>query len=134
MAPMSANLDLIKSFYAAVSQGDVPTVLGALDPAIQWREADNFLYARDTPYVGPEEVLTNVFVPIATQWNMSVTVDQFIDAGDTIVALGHYRGTYKANGAKVDAQLVHVLQIANGKIVRFQQYTDTYQFKQAVAA
>ena len=57
------NADLMKSLYAAFGRGDVPTVLGAMDPAIVWNEAEGFPYADKNPYVGPQAVLEGVFMP-----------------------------------------------------------------------
>ncbi len=60
------------------------------------------------------------------------TPEEIVDGGDTIVALGRYRGTYKATGARVDATFVHVMKFKNGKVVKFRQHTDTLQFQNAV--
>jgi ketosteroid isomerase-like protein len=132
--PTPTNIEVVQSMYAAFARGDVSAVLSALDPAVEWSEAENFLYAKETPYVGHQEVLMNVFAPIAMEWDhMAVVPDQFVDGGDTIVVFGHYRGAYKATGARVDAQFAHVFQVHNGLVVRFQQFTDTFQFKEAVS-
>ena len=56
-----------------------------------------------------------------------------LDAGDTAIGHGHYSGTYKPTGKPVRAQFAHFFTFRDGKIVKFQQYTDTAQFKQAVA-
>lgn len=129
---MSNNLELVQSIYQAFARGDVPAVLGALDPAIEWREADNFIYAGGNPYIGPQAVLSGVFMPLVADWaGFSVTPEQFIDGGDTIVVLGRYRGTNKTTGASLNAQFAHVLYVQGGKVVRFQQYTDTLQAKEA---
>jgi hypothetical protein len=39
------NVGLIKALYEVFGRGDVPAVLGAMDPAIVWNEAENFPYA-----------------------------------------------------------------------------------------
>ena len=59
---------------------------------------------------------------------------QVLDAGDTIIALGRYKGTYKATGKPQNTQLVHVWRIANGKAVRFQQFADTLHVARVIAA
>lgn len=46
---MGKNGDIMKALYHAFGQGDVPAVLAAFDPAIQWREAESFLYADGNP-------------------------------------------------------------------------------------
>lgn len=120
--------------YAAFGKGDIPTVLAALDPQVEWWEAENFIYADGNPYVGPETVLTGVFMRIASDWDgFAVTPKEVLDAGDTAVGQGIYSGTHKQTGKQVRAQFAHFFTFRDGKIVKFQQYTDTAQFKQVVA-
>jgi hypothetical protein len=42
--------------------------------------------------------------------------------------LGRYGGTLKASGATLDSQYCHVYRFRGGKVVSFQQYTDTSQW------
>ena len=99
-----------------------------MSPDIVWNEAENFPYADRNPYLGPEAILTGVFGRIGTDWEGFAPVpEEFLDAGDTVVVLGRYRGTYKATGRTLDAQFVHVWRVEDGKAVAFQQYTDTLQ-------
>jgi ketosteroid isomerase-like protein len=44
---------------------------------------------------------------------------------------GRYKGVVLATGKELDVQVSDVWDIANGKAVKFQQYTDTWQFAQA---
>ena len=123
---MSANVDLIRAIYDAFAAGDVPGVLGRMGPAIEWNEAENFPYADNSPYIGPEAVAQGVFMRCATEWDgFGVQVDDIVDAGDTVVAFGRYLGTYKATGKPQNTQMAHVWRIADGRAVWFQQYADT---------
>jgi len=122
------NVDLIRNLYAAFATGDAPTVLAAMDPAIVWKEAENFPYADHGPYVGPAAVAEGVFFRLATEWDrFEALPSTFHDAGDTVVVLGRYKGTYKATGASLDAQFAHIWGLRGGKIATFDQYTDTAQ-------
>jgi ketosteroid isomerase-like protein len=130
---MAQNSKIIEDLYAAFGRGDIPFVLGALDPKIVWNEAENFIYAGGNPYVGTDAVLGGVFGRLGTEWDgFSAVAHEIVDGGDTVVAFGRYGGVYKATGAKVDAQFVHVFKFKDGKVASFQQYTDTAQFKDAV--
>jgi hypothetical protein len=125
---MSANLDLIKGLYEAFAAGDVPAVLARMSPDIVWNEAENFPYADGNPYRGPEAILTGVFARLGSEWeSFSAIPEEYLDAGDTIVVLGRYRGTCRATGRALDAQLAHVWRVEDGKAASFQQYTDTLQ-------
>jgi ketosteroid isomerase-like protein len=120
--------------YEAFARGDVPAVLAQLDPQVVWNEAENFIYADRNPYLGPQAVLEGVFARVGGEWDgFTATPEHIHDAGDTVVARGRYRGKYKTTGAAIDAQFAHVFDFRNGKIVRFQQYTDTLQVKEAVS-
>lgn len=131
---MGQNSQTVESFYAAMGRGDIPTAIGTLDAQIVWREAENFVYADHSPYVGVDAVLSGLFARLGGEWdNFSAVPEQIVDGGDTVVALGRYGGVYKATGAKVNAQFVHVFRFKNGKVAEFQQYTDTAQFKDVVA-
>ncbi len=108
-------------------------VIGILDPQIVWNEAENFVYADKSPYIGVDAVLERPFCPAGSGWDgFSAVPHEIVDGGETVVALGRYGGVYKATGVKVNAQFVHVFKFKDGKIAAFQQYTDTAQFKDAV--
>jgi ketosteroid isomerase-like protein len=125
------NVALIQAIYGAFGTGDVPGVVSRMSPDIVWNEAENFIYADRNPYLGPEAILTGVFARLGTDWEGFAAVpDEFLDAGDTVVVLGRYQGSYKATGRALDAQLVHVWRVEDGKAVAFQQYTDTLQAAQ----
>jgi ketosteroid isomerase-like protein len=127
------NLNIVQGMYDAFGTGDIAGVIAALHPQIEWLEAESFIYADGNPYIGPNAVLEGVFTRIGTEWdNFTVSPKEILDAGETIVGHGYYSGTYKKTGKQVRAQFAHLFTFRDGKIVKFQQYTDTAQFSQAV--
>ncbi|GMV06310.1 MAG: hypothetical protein AMXMBFR53_25860 [Gemmatimonadota bacterium] len=130
---MTAPVDLIRGLYDAFGRGDVPAVLGAMAPDIEWNEAENFPYADGNPYRGPGAVAEGVFMRLVADFDgFTVTPETFLDAGDTVVAMGRYTGTAKGTGTALDAQFAHVWWVADGRVARFQQYTDTLQANRVV--
>lgn len=130
-----SGVDVVRGIYDAFGAGDVPGVLGRMSPEIVWNEAENFPYADGNPYVGPEAVLNGVFARCIGEWDgFGVEVDEILDAGETVVALGHYVGTFKETGREQRTQLVHVWRVEDGKVVRFQQYADTLQVARVTGA
>ena len=128
---LSGNAEIMHGLYAAFANGDMPHVLGAFDQDIHWTEAEGFPYGG--MYVGPEAVLTNVFAKLGSEWDgFSAVPKSFVSEGDTVVALGQYSGVYKATGRRFSAPFAHVWSLRDGKIVRFQQYTDTALAQAAV--
>lgn len=121
---MNPNTGLARAVYAAFAKGDIPSVLGALAPDVHWTEAEGGPYGGVS--IGPEGVLEKVFMPIGAQWDgFTVVPAEFIADGATVVALGEYSGTYKATGKSFKAPFAHVWKFRDGKVISFQQYTDT---------
>ncbi len=126
------NVALIQGIYEAFAAGDVPTVLGAMSPTIEWLEAENFIYADGNPYIGPEAVLNGVFMRCVTEWEgFTVTPEAFHDAGDTVIVTGRYTGRNNATGKPLNAQMAHFWTLQDGKVVRYRQLADTLQTFQA---
>ena len=129
------NVAVVRGIYEAFGAGDIGGVVGLMSPDIVWNEAENFLYADHNPYVGPDAILTGVFGRIGGEWDdFAATPGELLDAGDTVIMLGRYSGTFKATGKAVHAQAVHVWRVHDGRATQFQQYTDTLQFARAAGA
>ena len=130
---MGANADIVTGIYTAFAKGDVPAVLGTFAAGIVWNEAEGYRFAIGNPYVGPNTILMNVFMPLVTQVDgFTVTPSNVIDGGDHLAVEGRYTGTVKATGVRLDAQFMHVFELRGGRVVRFQQYTDTAQWSKAL--
>ena len=128
------SVEVIRGIYDSFGKGDVPAILGQMDQQIEWNEAENFIYADRNPYVGPQAILEGVFMRFGTEWlGFTVNPEEWLDAGNHVVVLGTYAGKNKETGKEVRAQFAHVWGVRGGRVVRFQQYTDTKQFADAVA-
>lgn len=129
---MSENGNIVRGIYGAFGRGDLPGVLGVFDPAIQWREAESVRYADGNPYQSPQAVAEGVFQRLVSEVdNFTVLPENFIEGADSVVVEGRYQGTFKATGRLLDAQFAHVWRLRDGKVVRFQQYTDTRKWGEA---
>jgi ketosteroid isomerase-like protein len=123
-----SNVAVVERVYAAFARGDGAAVMASMDPGIVWNEAENFPYADRNPYVGPAAVAEGIFFRLGTEWDGFQAVPaEFLDAGDTVVVKGRYRGTHRATNGLLDAQFAHFWSLRDGKVVAFQQYTDTAQ-------
>jgi ketosteroid isomerase-like protein len=127
------SVEVIRGVYDSFGKGDVPAVLGQMDQQIEWNEAENFIYADRNPYLGPQAILEGVFMRFGTEWlGFTVIPEEWLDAGNHVVVLGTYAGKHKETGKEVRAQFAHVWGVRGGRVVRFQQYTDTKQWADAV--
>jgi ketosteroid isomerase-like protein len=128
----AANVDVVRSFYENVEGGRLPDALDLLAADVAWTEMAGFPYAGT--YHGPDGVRDNVFARFPVEWaSFTFDLDEILDAGDTIVGVGAYSGTYKATGKSMTARVVHVFRLRDGKIAGFEQFADTRKVGEVLA-
>jgi uncharacterized protein len=130
------NVQILKGVYEAAERDDIPSVLAAFDPGIEWREAEGHPYQPDgTAWVGVDTVRRNLFMNLDAEWDgFTVSPVEFHDAGDTVVVECRYSGVHNTTGKTLDAQACHVWKLSDGKVTSFQQYVDTAQLQDVMGA
>jgi ketosteroid isomerase-like protein len=131
-----SNLDVVKGLYAAFARGDIPAVLGAMDPLIAWREAEGNPYEPSgKAWIGHDVIMQKLFMRIGAEWEyFRVIPHTFHMAGDAVIAELRYEGKYTSTGKTLDAQACHVITVRDGKVTAFQQYVDTAQVQDVLGA
>ena len=127
------NVNIMRQGYDAFNRGDIETVMGLMDPDIEWQEPDvEGLPDRGTHH-GSEAVANEVFGAVAEHWDEFQAVpEEFLDAGERVIVLGHFRVRGKATGRTVDAPYAHVWTLRDGKVVQHRNYVDTATFLQSL--
>jgi ketosteroid isomerase-like protein len=134
--PDSRNVESVKALYAAFARGDIPAVLGAMDPAIEWREAEGNPYEPSgSAWIGPDTIMQKLLTRIGAEWDYFRVVPRtFHDAGSVVVVELRYEGKYKSTGKSLDAQACHIISLRDGRITAFQQFVDTAQVQDVLGA
>lgn len=71
-------------------------------------------------------MIDNVFKVLGSAWeNYRFVLDHLVDGGDVIVGIGTYSGSYRATGKPMQARVAHVWRLESGKVIKFEQFTDT---------
>jgi ketosteroid isomerase-like protein/ribosomal protein L40E len=118
------NLVIVQSLYEAFAEQDREQILALFDPGIEWIQNEGL--PGGGRFVGAETVMSDVFGRLSQAWEgWGAKVDRWLDAGDSVVALGRYQGTNRATGLSMTAAFAHVLWLREGRVVRFEQYADT---------
>jgi sugar lactone lactonase YvrE len=117
---------VVESVYTLFAAGDVPGFAALMAPDIVWNEADGNPYADLNPYIGPEAVLSGLFARLLTDWDdFTATPNGLVVEGDRVVVFGRYGQTWKPTGEVLHIPFVHSWTVQEGRLVAFQQYTDT---------
>ena len=131
---LNSNMTVIDGLYKAFAVGDIPAVLGGLDPNVVWNEAEGNKYADGNPYKGPEAVLNGVFGRILAEheyFNLD-EIELHEMSNNKVLATLRYKAKLK-NGNEYNAQVAHFWTLKNGKVIAFQQYVDTKKLNDALS-
>ena len=127
-----SNAAIVRELYAAFARGDVPVVLEALDPQVEWHVPSGPPYAG--VYQSPQAAAEQVFGRLVQEWDeWQMSVDQVLNAGEHVVVLETETGAYHKTGRRARAIAAHVLRLRNGTVVTFTEYVDTHEAAKAVA-
>ena len=126
-----SGIDVVQELYRVALSDQEDTIVQLVTPDIVWESLESFPHGGI--YAGIPAIFGQFLPKLQADFHdWHAKPDEFIDAGDTIVALGHYSGTLKTTGVHIVAPFCHIWTLKNGKIARLRQFTDTATFAQAM--
>lgn len=128
------NLAIVQSAYAAFGRADIPAVLAALDPSVEWEAVIGADPLR-VPTAGVRKGVAAVG-EFFQALGRTMTFDkfeprEFIAQGDQVACIGYYDARVRETGGRMESSWVMVFTIRNGKIVRFREWSDSAQLNRA---
>lgn len=121
---MRTTYELVRDHYSANDRRDLSGMIADFAPDISWTEMDGFPCAGT--YVGADAIVEGVFKALGEMFDdYTFTLERLLDAGDEAVGIGNYTATAKSSGKSMNVRVVHVWGGSDGKIRRFEQFTDT---------
>lgn len=120
------NIKIVQDLYAAFSRRDVEAILKVLSPEVEWGEPANpYNPAAGTRY-GHEGFLQWLEVGRQTEEILTLEPQQFLTGTDTVAVIGYTKCRAKTTGKIYETDFVHLINLKDGKVVRFQEFFDTY--------
>ena len=115
------NVEIVRRIYAAVSEGDAPTVLATYDPEVEWdfsRSPFATVFNRRI-YRGHEGMRDLARERHREAWeDIADDLDELIDAGEHVICVVTSRGRGRLSGAEVGRKHAAVWTIRDGKVTR----------------
>jgi uncharacterized protein len=111
------NVEVVRRAFEAYERGDVEAMLEEVDEEVQWKQIEE-----PAPVYGRDGVREAVQRWDETWDNLRAEVDEYIDAGDCVIALIRFRGLGRASGVPVEMASYHVFTVRNGKVARMFEY------------
>ena len=121
------NIGIAKQAYANFKSGDIASLLGMLSDDVQWTLPE----IENVPFAGKRRgraAVADFFAGIAaTQDVVAFEPLDFIAQNEKVVVQGRYTWRHRESGKDYSGEWAHVFTVRDGKVVAFQEYTDTAQ-------
>ena len=102
------SIAVVRAVYDAFATKDIPRIISLFSPDVELAQSTEVPWGGE--YHGHEGALK--FFGILTQTIKTVvSIERYIDAGDTVIAIGWTRGTVNATGARIEVPIAHVWTI-----------------------
>ena len=112
------NVEIVRRSFAAYRHGDLEAALAQAHPEIVWNPAE------ETPMRGLDAVRAYLGRWEREWEELETTPEEFIDAGDQVVALVHFQGRGRESGVEVDARTYAVYTLRDGKMISMEEFTE----------
>ena len=123
--------ETVRALYDAFRDKDEAALRSVLADDVAWNQCDGM--PGGAKRRGADDVVEGVFHGLAKTWrDFGAPIDEILEAGDRVIALGHYRGVHSETERAMRADFAHVYRVEQGRIVRFDQIADTWPMVAAI--
>jgi ketosteroid isomerase-like protein len=126
MTDFKSGSDVVGAFFAALGGGDFPGALALLDDEVVWTYHGP---SASIPFAGTfggkagVEAFFGAFGSVAEPIEM--TPRSMVEAAGQVYVRGIEKARVKATGKEYSVEWVHVIEVADGLILRFDEYLDS---------
>ena len=118
------NIETIQELYRAFRDRDYEAFSRISAEDIEWVQNEGF--PGGATHKGASEVIKGVFQANNNNWeDFSYQIEEFLDAGNTIIVTGCYTGRNRISGKLMSAAAAHIYDLRDGKVYRFRMFADT---------
>ncbi|WP_025762349.1 nuclear transport factor 2 family protein [Dyadobacter tibetensis] len=125
------KIETVKKLYGLFALKDFDGLRQILHEDISWNQMKGF--PGGGQYVGSEVVIQKIFGGFSREWtSWKATITRYVESGDGVFVIGYYEGTFKETGRYMKADFACEYKVSDGRIIEFNQYTDTFLIGQAM--
>ena len=122
----------VRAFYEATVPGHREALWGLQAPHVVY-DLPKGMPVGCGHFEGLEDVLERFLANFYGAFDVRFIADEFIAAGESVVAIGRIEGKTRTGSVPVDVPFAHVWTVAGGYLQRLRAFTDTALLARALA-
>ena len=131
MSDTKENEKLVRAFYEATVPGHREALRGLQAPQVVY-DLPKGMPIGCGHFEGLQDVLERFLASFYGALDVRFVAEEFIAAGEQVVALGRIQGKTRKAGVPIDVPFAHVWTIGDGYLQRLRAFTDTAMLANAL--
>ena len=132
MTDQEQNEKRVRAFYEATVPGHRESLRGLQSPHVIYDLPEGMPIGCGH-FEGLQDVLDRFLSSFYGSLDVHFVAEEFIAAGEEVVALGRIQGKTRKTGVPIDVPFAHVWTVRGGYLQRLRAFTDTAVLAQALA-
>ncbi len=120
------NLELVKHLYNSFSNKNIEEIIKILHPDVEWGEPENPHNPAGGTRYGINGFLEWVNIGKQHEDILILEPKRMLADSETVAVVGYMKCLAKPTGKMYESDFVHIIVIRDRKIVKFQEFFDTY--------
>jgi len=122
-AATTTPLQTIQSIYDAFSRGDIPHIIGLVEPAAKWHQPSSLPWGGS--YTGPDGAMQFFQNLHAASETTGFVVRENVEVGNEVFSFGRHDCVLRATGKPAAIEFMFRWRVENGRIASYDSYVDS---------
>jgi ketosteroid isomerase-like protein len=123
---LSNNIGIVRQVYTLFDKRDIDTILKLLSTDIEWVEPSNPFNPAGGTRHGQAGFLEWLNIGRQSEQILVLIPQKFLADNDSVAVVGYTKCLAKPTGKIYETDFIHLFTFKEGKIIRFQEFFDTY--------
>jgi uncharacterized protein len=126
LSNQAENIDLVKQLYDAFAKKDLGKILGLLHPDVIWGEPANPYNPCSGTRYGHVGFMEWASLGRQAEEIIELTTKKFLSDSDSVAVFGYLKCKALTTDKIYESDFIHLVTFENNKIIKFQEFFDTY--------
>lgn len=131
MSDREQNISIVKQIYAAFAERNISAILNLLSTEVIWGEPKNPYNPAAGIRFGHAGFIEWLNIGKQSEEIIALQPQKFLTDEDSVAVVGYTKCLAKPTGKSYETDFVHLVTIKDGRVVRFQEFFDTYSAGEA---
>ena len=120
------NLTIVQNVYVAFRQRDFSSILDVLSDKVEWKEPSNPFNPAGGSRYGHSGFLEWLNIGRNSEEILILEPKEFLTDDNSVAVVGFTKCLVKHTNKSYETDFVHLFTLKENKIIRFQEFFDTY--------